>query len=75
MNLGVTICEDAWQAAGLTPSTYGNDPIENLAEMTRQGVSLDATVNLSASPITQIRSTLVLLYVGKQQKFWATHSC
>ena len=50
LNLGVTICEDAWQAAGLTPSTYGNDPIENLAEMTRQGISLDATVNLSASP-------------------------
>ena len=50
LNLGVTICEDAWQAAGLTPSTYGKDPIENLAEMTRNGISLDATVNLSASP-------------------------
>jgi len=50
MNLGVTICEDAWQAAGLTPLSYGQDPIENLAEWGRQGVSLDATVNLSASP-------------------------
>lgn len=50
LNLGVTICEDAWQAAGLTPSTYGKDPIENLAEMTSNGISLDATVNLSASP-------------------------
>ena len=29
----MTICEDAWQAAGLTPSTYGNDPIENLAKL------------------------------------------
>jgi predicted amidohydrolase len=31
LDLGVTICEDAWQAAGLTPSAYGSDPIENLA--------------------------------------------
>jgi len=50
LDLGVTICEDAWQAAGLTPSTYGSDPIENLAEWGRQGVELDATVNLPASP-------------------------
>ena len=50
LDLGVTICEDAWQAAGLTPSAYGSDPIENLAEWGRQGVDLDATVNLSASP-------------------------
>ena len=50
MDLGVTICEDAWQIAGLTPSSYGQDPIQNLAEWGRQGVELDATVNLSASP-------------------------
>ena len=50
LDLGVTICEDAWQVAGLTPSKYGLDPIENLAEWGRQGVNLDATVNLSASP-------------------------
>lgn len=50
VDLGVTICEDAWQAAGLTPSTYGQDPIASLAEWGRQGISLDATVNLSASP-------------------------
>ena len=50
IDLGVTICEDAWQAAGMTPSTYGQDPIESLAEWGRQGVTLDATVNLSASP-------------------------
>ena len=50
INLGVTICEDAWQAAGLTPSAYGQDPIASLAEWGRQGVALDATVNLSASP-------------------------
>ena len=50
VNLGVTVCEDAWQAAGLTPSAYGQDPIASLAEWGRQGVALDATVNLSASP-------------------------
>ena len=27
VDLGVTVCEDAWQAAGLTPSAYGQDPI------------------------------------------------
>ena len=50
IDLGMTICEDAWQAAGLTPSAYGQDPVASLAEWGRQGVSLDATVNLSASP-------------------------
>ena len=50
IDLGITICEDAWQAAGLTPSAYGQDPVASLAEWGRQGVSLDATVNLSASP-------------------------
>jgi len=50
LNLGVTVCEDAWQAAGSTPSAYAQDPIEHLAEWCRQGVSIDATVNLSASP-------------------------
>ena len=50
LDLGVTVCEDAWQAAGLTPSAYSADPVEHLAEWGRQGVQLDATVNLSASP-------------------------
>lgn len=50
LNLGVTICEDAWQSAGLTPSAYAQDPIEHLAEWCRQGVLMNATVNLSASP-------------------------
>jgi NAD+ synthetase len=50
LDLGVTVCEDAWQAAGMTPSAYAADPIESLAEWGRQGVQLDATVNLSASP-------------------------
>jgi NAD+ synthase (glutamine-hydrolysing) len=50
LDLGVTVCEDAWQAAGMTPSAYTVDPIESLAEWGRQGVKLDATVNLSASP-------------------------
>ena len=50
LELGVTVCEDAWQVAGETPSEYESDPIEQLAEWGRQGVHLDATVNLSASP-------------------------
>ncbi len=50
LNLGVTVCEDAWQAAGSTPSAYAQDPIEHIAEWCRQGVTIDATVNLSASP-------------------------
>ena len=50
LELGVTVCEDAWQVAGETPSEYETDPIEQLAEWGRQGVHLDATVNLSASP-------------------------
>ena len=47
---GVTVCEDAWQSAGMTPSSYAQDPIEHIAEWTRQGVDIHATVNLSASP-------------------------
>ena len=50
LTLGVTVCEDAWQSAGMTPSSYAQDPIEHIAEWTRQGVDIDATVNLSASP-------------------------
>lgn len=50
LTLGVTVCEDAWQSAGMTPSSYGQDPIEHIAEWCRQGVHIDATVNLSASP-------------------------
>jgi NAD+ synthetase len=50
LDFGVTICEDAWQHAGLVPSDYEVDPISQLAGWTGQGVILDATVNLSASP-------------------------
>lgn len=50
LTLGVTVCEDAWQSAGMTPSAYANDPIEHIAEWCRQGVDIHATVNLSASP-------------------------
>ena len=50
LDLGVTICEDAWQNASHTPSDYDSNPIEMLAELEYQGVPLDATVNLSASP-------------------------
>ena len=45
-----TICEDAWQHSGETPSDYNSDPISQIMEWGRQGVNLDATVNLSASP-------------------------
>ena len=48
MTLGVTVCEDAWQSAGKTPSAYEQDPIEHIAEWCRQGVDINATVNLSA---------------------------
>ena len=50
LTLGVTVCEDAWQSAGMTPSAYTQDPIEHIAGWCRQGVAIDATVNLSASP-------------------------
>ena len=50
LTLGVTVCEDAWQSAGKTPSSYAQDPIEHIAEWCRQGVEIQATVNLSASP-------------------------
>ena len=50
LDLGVTICEDAWQHAKLVPSDYQSDPIEQLAVWAGQGVELVATVNLSSSP-------------------------
>lgn len=50
LTLGVTVCEDVWQSAGKTPSAYRQDPVEHIAEWCRQGVDIQATVNLSASP-------------------------
>ena len=50
LTLGVTVCEDAWQSSGMTPSSYAQDPIEHIAGWCRQGVEINATVNLSASP-------------------------
>ena len=50
LDIGVTICEDAWQHCGATPNDYDSDPIVHIMEWGRQGVVLDATVNLSASP-------------------------
>ena len=50
LDIGVTICEDAWQHCGATPNDYDSDPIAQIVEWGRQGVILDATVNLSASP-------------------------
>ena len=49
--IGITICEDAWQHAGLVQwSDYNKDPILNLAD---QGV--DLMLNLSASPYSYRR--------------------
>ena len=49
-NIGVTICEDAWQHAGLVPSDYSVDPIEQLSSYSIDGESLKMTLNLSSSP-------------------------
>ena len=49
-NIGVTICEDAWQHAGLVPSDYSIDPIEQLSSFSIDGESLKMSLNLSASP-------------------------
>ena len=48
--IGVTICEDAWQHAGLVPSDYSVDPIEQLASFSLEGGSLQMSLNLSSSP-------------------------
>lgn len=53
LDLGITVCEDAWQAAGLTPMDYDVDPVAQLATFVRQDATLSATVNLSASPFHQ----------------------
>ena len=53
LDLGITVCEDAWQAAGLTPMDYGVDPVAQLATFVRQDATFSATVNLSASPFHQ----------------------
>tara|TARA_B100000989_G_scaffold119308_2_gene87856 strand:- start:4579 stop:6261 length:1683 start_codon:yes stop_codon:yes gene_type:complete len=50
LDIGVTVCEDAWQHCKATPNDYDSDPIAQIVEWGRQGVALDATVNLSASP-------------------------
>ena len=60
LNLGVTVCEDAWQHCGATPNDYDSDPISQIIEWVRQGVSLDATVNLSASPYHSNKANLRL---------------
>ena len=49
-SIGVTICEDAWQHAGLVPNDYPVDPIEQLASFSMEGEALILTVNLSSSP-------------------------
>lgn len=44
--IGITICEDIWNADGLLPRRYYHtDPLARLAEL-----DVDAVVNLSASP-------------------------
>lgn len=49
-SIGVTICEDAWQHAGLVPSDYSVDPIEQLASFSLEGEELEISLNLSSSP-------------------------
>ena len=49
-NIGVTICEDALQHAGLVPSDYSIDPIEQLSSFSIDGESLKMSLNLSSSP-------------------------
>ena len=39
-SIGVTICEDAWQHAGLVPSDYSVDPIEQLTSFSLEGCLL-----------------------------------
>ena len=58
LDIGVTICEDAWQHCGATPNDYDSDPILHIVEWGRQGVFLDATVNLSASPYHADKSSI-----------------
>ena len=58
IDLGVTVCEDAWQHSGHTPADYECDPIAQMADWSRQGMSIDATVNLSASPYHLHKSDL-----------------
>jgi NAD+ synthase (glutamine-hydrolysing) len=50
LSLGVTICEDAWQHAGLVPSDYTADPIDQLAAWGHDGEALSLSINLSSSP-------------------------
>ncbi len=50
LSLGVTICEDAWQHAGLVPADYSADPIEQLAAWGHDGERLSLSINLSSSP-------------------------
>ena len=49
-SIGVTICEDAWQHAGLVPSDYSVDPIEQLASFSLEGEAIEMSLNLSSSP-------------------------
>ena len=49
-SIGVTICEDAWQHAGLVPSDYSVDPIEQLTSFSLEGEELEMSLNLSSSP-------------------------
>ena len=49
-SIGVTICEDAWQHAGLVPTDYSVDPIEQLSSFSIDGEALRMSLNLSSSP-------------------------
>ena len=75
LDIGVTICEDAWQNASQTPSDYDSNPIEMLAELEYQGVPLDATVNLSASPFHSEKLEVRLNVLKMRLRLYNIPSC
>ena len=74
LDVGVTICEDAWQHCGATPNDYDSDPIAQIVEWGRQGVVLHATVNLSASPYHSDKLEQESLLQEVQQHLSIIHS-
>ena len=52
---GITICEDAWQHAGVVPTAYAVDPISDLSQ-----AEISAVLNLSSSPYHSAKPDLRL---------------
>ncbi|MBS3735265.1 MAG: NAD+ synthase [Phycisphaerae bacterium] len=53
VRLGLTICEDLWDAAALGRDLYGDDPVGRLA-----GEKVDVIVNMAASPFETGKTAL-----------------